>query len=211
MTKTSQPAFLWFRSDNRQSASQNPKWLGLLIIALVLVVGGAVAQAQSPKIPRIGYLTVADSSRPYQAFLQGLHDLGYVEGRNIAIEYRSADGKRERVPGLAAELVRLKVDIIVTDGIGPSQDAKKATSTIPIVMTSSGDPVGIGLIASLSRPGGNVTGLTSFSAGLGGKLLELLKEVVPRLARVAIPMPASTVNDLLYKRRKLPPGRWAFS
>src|SRR5262249_35874352 len=154
MTKTSQPAFLWFRSDNRKSAIQNPKWLGLLIIALVLVVGGTVARAQQPpKIPRIGYLTAADSSRPYQAFLEGLRDFGYVEGRNIAIEYRSADGKRERVPDLAAELVRLKVDVIVTDGAGPSQDAKKATSTIPIVMTSSGDPVGIGLIASLSHPG----------------------------------------------------------
>jgi len=205
MTKTSQPAFLWFRSDNRKSAIQNPKWLGLLIIALVLVVGGTVARAQQPpKIPRIGYLTAADSSRPYQAFLQGLRDLGYVEGRNIAIEYRSADGKRERVPDLAAELVRLKVDVIVTDGAGPSQDAKKATSTIPIVMTSSGDPVGIGLIASLSHPGGNVTGLTSFSAELGGKLLELLKEVVPRLARVAIPMPASTVNDLFIQETEAP-------
>src|SRR5215813_14113145 len=162
------------------------------------------AQAQPPKIPRIGYLTAADSSRQYQAFLQGLHDLGYVEGRNIAIEYRSADGKRERVPDLAAELVRLKVDIIVTDGSGPSQDAKKATSTIPIVMTSNGDPVGSGLITSLSRPGGNVTGLTSFSAELGGKLLELLKEVVPRLARVAIPMPASTVNDLFIQETEAP-------
>src|SRR5262249_58401649 len=119
------------------------------------------AQAQPPKIPRIGYLTVADSSRPYQAFLQGLHDLGYVEGRNIAIEYRSADGKRERVPDLAAELVRLKVDIIVTDGSGPSQYAKKATSKIPIVMTSTGDPVGSGLITSLSLPAGNLHGFTS--------------------------------------------------
>src|SRR5262245_634043 len=190
-------------SQEATGNSMKAKAFGVVLCAWLFGLCFSV-QAQPPKIPRIGYLTAADSSRPYQAFLQGLRDLGYVEGRNIAIEYRSADGNRERVPDLVAELVRLKVDVIVADGAGPSQDAKKATSTIPIVMTSSGDPVGIGLIASLSHPGGNVTGLTSFSAELGGKLLELLKEVVPRLARVAIPMPASTVNDLFIQETEAP-------
>ena len=112
------------------------------------------AEAQQPKkIPRIGYLTMAGPSSS-QALLQGLRDLGYVEGQNIAIEYRSADGKRDRLSDLADELVRLKVDIIVADGTGPSLEAKKATRTIPIVMTSSTDPIGNGLIASFSHPGG---------------------------------------------------------
>ena len=183
----------------------NKTALGLILLAgALLAVAVTVEAQQQKKIPRIGYLTAADSP-PYQAFLQGLRELGYVEGQNIVIEYRSADGKRGRVSDLAAELVGLKVDIIVADGTRPSQDAKKASSTIPIVMTSSGDPVGIGLIASLSRPGGNVTGLTSFTAELGGKLLELLKEVVPRLARVAIPMPvASSINDLFVKETEAP-------
>jgi ABC-type uncharacterized transport system substrate-binding protein len=156
------------------------------------------ASAQQPKVARIGYLTVAGSP-PYQPFLQGLHDLGYVEGQNIAILYRSADGERERMPSLAAELVRLKVDVIVADGERPSLEAKKTTIAIPIVMMSSSDPVRSGLVASLARPGGNVTGLTSFTGELGGKLLELLKEIEPKLTRVAIPMPASLTNDLFLK------------
>lgn len=156
------------------------------------------AEAQQPKIPRIGYLTGAGSA-PSQAFLQGLRDLGYVEGQNITIEYRSADGKRDRVPDLAAELVRLKVDIIVTDGSGATMDAKKATSTIPIVMTSSTDPVGTGLVASLARPGGNVTGLTSLTGELGGKNLELLKEIAPRISRVTILSAGGSSNALFVK------------
>ena len=157
------------------------------------------AQAQQPnKIPRIGYLTVAGPS-PSQALLQGLQDLGYVVGQNIAIEYRSADGKRDRLPDLAEELVRLKVDIIVADGTGPSLEAKKVTSTIPIVMTSSTDPIGNGLVASLAHPGGNVTGLTSLTGELGGKLLELLKETVPRLSRVAIVSGGGDANVLFVK------------
>jgi putative ABC transport system substrate-binding protein len=131
--------------------------------------------------------------------LQGLRELGYVDGQNIAIEYRSAQGKRDGLPHLAAELVRLKMDIIVADGAGPSLEAKKATSTVPIVMTSTGHPVGYGLVASLAQPGGNVTRLTSFTGELGGKLLELLKDVAPRLGRVAILMPDGAVNDLYIK------------
>jgi ABC-type uncharacterized transport system substrate-binding protein len=141
---------------------------------------------------------------PSQTLLQGLRDLGYVVGQNIAIEYRSADGKRDRLPDLAGELVRLKVDIIVAEGTSPSLEAKKATSTIPIVMTSSSDPVGLGLIVSFARPGGNVTGLTGVTGELGGKLLELLKEIVPRLARVAIVRAAGPVNDLYIKETETP-------
>ena len=156
------------------------------------------ADAQQRKIPRIGYLTAAGSA-PSQAFLQGLRDLGYVESQNINIEYRSADGKRDRVPDLAAELVRLKVDIIVADGSGASTESKKATSTIPIVMTSSTNPVETGLVASLARPGGNVTGLTSLTGELGGKNLELLKEIAPRLSRAAILSSGGRANALFVK------------
>ena len=169
----------------------------LLIVAVVLVA--AMAQAQQPKkIPRIGYLTAAGSA-PSPAFLQGLRDLGYVEGQNIAIEYRSADGKRDRVPDLAVELVRLKVNIIVADGSGASTESKKATRTIPIVMTSSTDPVGTGIVASLARPGGNVTGLTSLTGELGGKNLELLKEIAPKLSRAVILSSGGGANALFVK------------
>ena len=115
-----------------------------------------------------------------------MRELGYVEGKNIGIVYRTAEGKSGRNADLAAEVVRLKVDVIVADGSNLSLAAKKATSAIPVVMTTSTDPVGTGLVASLARPGGNVTGLTSVGGELGGKMLELLKEVVPRLTRVAI-------------------------
>ena len=172
---------------------------------MLLALSFPVEAQQPTKIPRIGYLTLAGPS-PSQALLQGLRDLGYVVGQNIAIEYRSADGKRDRLPDLAAELVRLKVDIIVADGSGPSLEAKKATSTIPIVMMSSTDPIGNGLIGSLARPGGNVTGLTSITGELGGKLLELLKESVPRLSRVAIVSSGGDANVLFVKETE-PPAR----
>jgi putative ABC transport system substrate-binding protein len=171
----------------------------LLALSAMLFALCVPAQAQQPKkIPRIGYLTVAGPS-PSQALLQGLRDLGYVVGQNIAIEYRSAAGKRDRLSDLADELVRLRVDIIVADGSGPSLEAKKATSTIPIVMTSSTDPIGNGLIASFAHPGGNVTGLTSLTGELGGKLLELLKETVPRLSRVAMVSSGGEPNVLFLK------------
>ena len=148
------------------------------------------AQAQQPtKIPRIGYLTTVSLSAisaRIEAFRQGLRELGYVEGKNIVIEYRSAEGKPDRVPALAAELVRLKVDIIVTTGSAPTRAAKEATSTIPIVMTNDADPVATGFVASLARPGGNITGLSTLSPELSGKRLEMLREVVPKLSRVAV-------------------------
>ena len=127
----------------------------------------------------------ANSAR-IEAFRQGLRELGYVEGKNIVIEWRYAEGKLDRLPALAAELVRLKVDIIVTAGAPATRAAKEATVTIPIVMTQVGDPVGSGFVASLARPGGNITGLSTLAPELSGKRLELLKEIVPKLSRVAV-------------------------
>ncbi|MGH7773431.1 MAG: ABC transporter substrate-binding protein [Candidatus Binatia bacterium] len=148
------------------------------------------AEAQQPtKIPRIGYLlasSLSAQSARVEAFRQGLRELGYVEGKNVVIEYRSAEGKLDRLPALAAELVRLKVDIIVTGGPIPTRAAKEATSTIPIVMTQHTDPVGSGFVASLARPGGNITGLSTLAPELSGKQLELLKETIPKLSRVAV-------------------------
>jgi len=145
------------------------------------------AEAQQPaKIPRIGWLTGGGVSLTAEAFRQGLHELGYIEGNNIVIEWRVAEGKRDRVPALAAELVRLKVDVIVTGSATDTRAAKAATATIPIVMTNDGDPVGNGFVASLARPGGNITGLSTLSPELSGKRLELLKEIVPKLSRVAV-------------------------
>jgi putative ABC transport system substrate-binding protein len=145
-------------------------------------------QAQQPKkVPRIGLLRPGSLPDPYvDAFRQGLRDLGYVEGKNIAIEYRWAEGKSARLPVLAAELVHLKVDIIVTQGEVATRAVKDATSTIPIVMATVADPVGAGIVASLASPSGNVTGLSVMAPDLTGKQLELLKEAVPKLSRVAI-------------------------
>ena len=142
---------------------------------------------QAKKVYRIGYLKNGRISRNEEAFLEGLRKLGYVEGQNIVIEWRPAKGKLDRLPQLAAELVRLKVDCIVAIGLGPTGTAKRATTTIPIVMgNASGDPVQHGLVASLARPGGNVTGVISVSSDLAGKRLEILKETLPKLSRVAI-------------------------
>jgi putative ABC transport system substrate-binding protein len=161
-----------------------------ILVAAILVIFALVAEAQQPtKIPRIGYLaTVSLSAIParIKAFRQGLRDLGYVEGKNISIEYRFAEGKPDRLPGLTAELVHLKVDIIVTAGSPATRAAKEATNTIPIVMTNEADPVGTGFIASLARPGGNITGLSTLAPELSGKRLEILKEVVPKASRVAV-------------------------
>src|SRR5439155_21474355 len=148
----------------------------------------AEAQQQT-KIPRIGYLSgnfLSSESARTEAFRQGLRELGYVEGKNILIEYRYAEGKLDRLPALAAELVRLKVDLIVTGGPGATRPAKEATVTIPIVFAQDGDPVASGFVASLARPGGNITGLSSLAPELSGKQLELLKEIVPKLSRVAV-------------------------
>jgi putative ABC transport system substrate-binding protein len=175
-------------SDNLKSKIENLKWLGLLVITFVLVVCGAVAHAQQPKkVPRIAFLAGGARSADSQlieSFWQRMKELGYIEGKNIAAEYRFAEGALERLPNYAAELVRLNVDIIVAPGSG-ARAAKKATNTIPIVITY-GDPVESGLVASLAHPGGNVTGLSGFVSELGGKQLELLKEAFPKVSRVAV-------------------------
>ena len=160
-----------------------------LIVAVVVVA--AIAQAQQPaKIPRIGLsrydVSFAAISARIEAFRQGLRELGYVEGKNIVIEWRYAEGKIDRLPALAAELVRLKVDVIVSAAPPGTRAAKQATATIPIVMAFDDDPVGSGFVANLARPGGNITGLSNFAPELSGKQLELLKEVVPHLSRVAV-------------------------
>ena len=168
----------------------NKAGLSSILMAVALVAVGMIAEAQQPKkVHRIGFLaTVSPStiSDRVEAFRQGLRELGYVEGKNIVIEWRYAEGKADRLPGLAAELVRLKVDLIVTAGSPVTRSAKEATSTIPIVMGLDPDPVGNGFVASLARPGGNITGLSSLSPEISGKQLELLKEIVPKLSRVAV-------------------------
>jgi ABC-type uncharacterized transport system substrate-binding protein len=148
------------------------------------------AAAQQPKkVPRIGFLSGASSSAVAsrtEAFRQGLRELGYVEGKNIVIEWRYAEGKLDRLPALAAELVRLKVDVIVSSAPSPTRSAKQATATIPIVMAYDDDPVGSGFAASLARPGGNITGLSTLSPETSGKQLELLREILPKLSRVGV-------------------------
>jgi putative ABC transport system substrate-binding protein len=177
----------WMRWLN--SSSDNLKSLSIVAIVFTFALGFAAAQAQQPgKIPRLGYLMALspDQSPDIKAFRQGLTALGYVEGKNIVIEYRYAEGKLDRLPDLAAELVALKVDIIVALSPPSARAAKNATTTIPIVMRSTDDPVTTGLVASLARPGGNVTGLTSMATDLIGKRLEILKEAIPRISRVAV-------------------------
>src|SRR5262245_61997811 len=150
----------------------------------------ASAEAQQPaKIPRIGYVASSSITLPtnnLNGLRQGLSELGYVEGKTIVIEYRYTEGRLDRLPDLVAELVRLKVEVIVTGGGTSTRAAKDATATIPIVMTQGDDPIGSGFVASLARPGGNVTGLSAMSTDLIGKRLELLKEIVPKLSRVAV-------------------------
>ncbi len=179
-------------SDNPKSAIQNQKWMGILAIVLTIVFGGIEAGAQQPgKVYRVGYLSPLNrttESPRFQAIRQALRELGYLEGKNIAFEYRYAEGKGNRYPELAAELVRRKVDILVVVGGGRLiVAAKNATETISIVMAVAViDPVKEGVIDSLARPGGNVTGLTNLEVELGGKQLELFKQAVPNLVRVAV-------------------------
>ncbi len=166
--------------------------LGVVVtLSSGLFVAPLAADAQQPaKVARIGYLGSAGPGTPVShlldAFRQGLRELGYVEGRNIAIEYRGAEGRFGRLPDLAAELVRLRVDVILVGGTPAALAAKNATGTIPIVLAGVGDPVGTGLVASLARPGGNITGLSFQTPELSAKQLELLKEAIPELSRVAV-------------------------
>jgi putative ABC transport system substrate-binding protein len=166
------------------------KKIFIWLLVTFFVVNVSVAQSQQPtKIPRIGFLnavSLSTYSARIEAFRQGLRELGYVEGKNIVIELRSVEGKLDHVSELAAELVRLKVDVIVTSGPTATRAAKEATNTIPIVMGFDVDPIGNGFVASLARPGGNITGLSALGPELSGKRLELLKETIPNLSRVAV-------------------------
>jgi len=155
-----------------------------------------MASCYTPKVHRIGVLETISTTlnvANFYALREGLRQLGYAEGQNLVIEYRSADGRDDRFPGLARELLALKVDVIVTRGTPAAKAVKNATSTVPVVMTASGDPVGVGLVTSLARPGGNITGLSAIVGELSPKRLELIREIVPGLARIAVL--ANTSND----------------
>jgi putative ABC transport system substrate-binding protein len=176
----------------------------LALCSLLLAPCSGVDAQQTGKIFRIGFLdqsTASGSAVLWEAFRQEMRKLGWIEGKNISIEYRFAEQKRERLPELAADLIRLKVDLILVSEATPASAAKSATTTIPIVMTNVGDPVGAGLVASLARPGGNVTGLSSLSTQLNTKRLEVLKDAVPKLAQVGLlrPMGGSAGADLQLK------------
>jgi putative ABC transport system substrate-binding protein len=173
---------------NLKSAFRNLTFAILLCAMLFALTNSASAQ-QPTRIPRVAYLTAAPLSAVFhrtEAFRQGLRELGYIDGKNIVLEWRSADGKPDRLAAIAAELIQRRVDIIVSAGGAVTRPLKDATSTIPIVMAQDGDPVGNGFVASLARPGGNITGLSNLSSDLVGKRLELLKEIVPKLSRVAV-------------------------
>jgi putative ABC transport system substrate-binding protein len=182
----------------------------LLLLISFILASIHFADAQQPKkVHRIGYLSVLDPSRESirsEAIRLTLHEIGYIEGQNIAIEYRYAEGKRDRFPELAAELVRLKADIIVVaGGTVILQAAKNATKTIPIIMTGGGsDPVEAGLVQSLAHPGGNITGITNIGRELGGKRLELFKEAIPALSRVAVLYDPATPNSVIEVKEALP-------
>jgi putative ABC transport system substrate-binding protein len=179
--------FSWY--DNRKSKIENRKWVGLVAIAFTFVLGGVLAQAQPQgKLPKIGWLGVQPAASDTGRELLGreFRALGYREGENIVFEYRSADDKLDRLPALADELVRLKIDVLLASTTPAAVAAKNATRTIPIVFYGGFDPVALGLVDSLARPGGNITGFTSIASVLAGKRLELLKETVPKLSRVAV-------------------------
>src|SRR5215472_7880890 len=163
----------------------------IIVVWLVALALFPLAYAQQPKkIPRIGYLSSIDDPKTpgpsIEAFQQGLRDLGYIEGKNILVEYRYAEGISNRMPSLVAELVQLKVDVVVAAALPAIRAAKQATKTIPIVMVTTQDPVATGLVDSLARPGGNITRFTRLTRDLNGKRLELLKELVPEMSRVGV-------------------------
>lgn len=182
----------------------------LLLCAMLCALCFPAAAQQRNKVYRIGFLGAASLSANaarIEALRQGLRELGYVEGKNIVVEYRYADGKPDRLPALAAELVGLKVDVIVSGGSSATRPAKEATAAIPIVMTNDNDPVESGFVASLARPGGNITGLANLSQELSGKRLELLKETVPTLSRVAVlRFPNTPGNEQAVREAKVAAG-----
>jgi len=159
------------------------------LVTFLFLATVTFAYAQQPKVPRIGFISATPLSAiptRIEAFRQGLRELRHVEGKNILIEYGDGEGKQDRLPALAAEFVRLKMDVIVSGGPTVTRSVKEATLTIPIVMAQDSDPVGSGFVASLARPGGNITGLSTLAPELSGKQLELLKEIIPKLVRVAV-------------------------
>lgn len=177
----------WLNQTSILIARHSVRCAALCAMLFALCVSAEAEQQK--KLARLGYLTATSRSvNPgrVEAFRQGLRELGYIEAKNIAIEWRFAEGKPERLPGLAAELVRLNIDVLVSGGSTATRAAKAATSTIPIVMCQDNDPVGNGFVASLARPGGNITGLATLRSELSGKRLEILKEILPRLSRVTV-------------------------
>ena len=193
--------------SERSRSIQNRKWAGILAIALAFVFSGSVVQAQqAKKVWRIGFLgsgSAAGYASRVNAMREGLRDLGYVEGKNIVIEYRWAEEKYDRLTNLAGELIGLKVDLIITHGTPGARAAKQATTRIPIVIAAIGDAVEAGVVASLARPGGNITGSSFFMPELTAKRLELIKEAIPSVSRVAVLLnPDNRVNQPVLKEMK---------
>jgi putative ABC transport system substrate-binding protein len=213
MTETSLTATFCFRAVNQQPTNQNVKWLARVAIVFIVITAGVEARAlQSKKIARIGILGQSDPSwaaPQADAFHQELHNLGYIERQNVVFERRYAEGKLDRLPGLADELVRMKVDIIVASSTPGVLAAKNATKQIPIVFHAINDPVETGVVSSLARPGGNITGVTMGGAELYGKRLELIKETIPKLSRAAFllnpnsPAGQLNLNEILAAARAL--------
>jgi ABC-type uncharacterized transport system substrate-binding protein len=212
MNKNSPLRILQFCSDNLKSKIENPKWWGIFAIAFAFAFSGVMARAQqSKKVFRMGVLALGNSTTEdprIEGILQSLREVGYIKGQNLAIEYRYAERNRDRLPDLATELVRLKVDVILASGgDGATRAAMNATKTIPIVMVGQGfDPVTAGIVESLARPGGNVTGITNLNIELGGKRLEMLKEAIPKLARVAVLYEQASSANVVQVKEVLPPA-----
>ena len=186
-----------FQSKIQNRKIQNLKWLELSLIAFLLVCGAVAHAQQTAKVARIGFLdssTASGTAGLVDAFRQEMRKLGWIEGKNITIEYRFAEQKNERLPELAADLVRLKVDLIMVGGNASALAAKSASTIIPIVMANVADPIGLGLVASLARPGGNVTGSSSLAPELNTKRLEILKDVIPKLVRVGLLRPPASLQ-----------------
>ena len=208
MTEIFRTAIRWLRSDNPKSKIQNLKWGGIVAIVVTFSMCGAVAQAQQQgKVSKLGWLSPLSLASDVQleSLVRELRALGYVEGKNITKDYRHADNKLDRLPALAEELVGLKVDVLVVFSTTAALALRNATKTIPIIFFNVSDPVAIGLIDSLARPGGNITGITNIVAMLSGKRLELLKETVPKLSRVAVLWnPQDQASAQQWKESQLP-------
>jgi len=193
--------------NRSKQAGMGIKAIVLLLIGLPLASVHSAEAQQSGKVPRIGILISASpsiASRRIQAFRQGLRELGYVEGKNIAFEYRYGEGRPDTLPERVAELIHLQVDLLVTDTSNATQAAKNATQTIPVVFTTANDPVGDGQVASLAKPGGNLTGFSILALDLNGKRLELLKEAFPQITRVAfLPITGEAIGENRFKEAEI--------